>query len=451
MIIRAAFEPSSNSRFKNNNREKHMKKIHFSVVSTSVFLGFLLSVNAQAASQYILEDLGKIPAGTGESIHVNDIGHYTIPVLNADNLVDVYLNTGTEQVPISGFGFNGVKINDLNNNGHAVGSAISDPLTSKVSALYFDGVNSHNIETLPGIESTANAINDHNLIVGEIRVNDYGPYSKEATRAIVYDLNNQYMQILDDLANWPPIFAGPGMALANSINDAGMITGGASSSTSFCNGAFTSCEAYTFDGTSYNTLGHLRTDRKDDVTSIGEYSVGQAVNIHGHVAGYSDRINGVVYSSASNSLTSSGLLDDFPPPPFTYPDPYHVFFHDGTEMKDLGTLSIDGRDVSAFVSEMNDTDRIVGHVLLGEKKAFMVTPHSTMTDLNDLLPTGSEWSNLSVATDINNHDVIVGYGIKNGETHAFKLRPATAADMVCMHAPDKACEIVRCRIDNVCN
>lgn len=422
-----------------------MKKIHSSVISTSVLLGFLLSVNTQAAPQYILEDLGKIPAGAGESIHINDVGHYTIPVLNADNLVDVYLNTGSEQLPINGFGFNGVQINDLNNHGHAVGYALADPLTSKVSALYFDGVNSHNIETLPSIESTANAINNQNVIVGEIRVDDYGPYSKEATRAIIYDLGNSVMQLLDDLLIDSPYYR-PGMASAKAINESGVVTGDVIG----CEGFSLSCEAYTFSSGLLTTLGFLATDRNDNVISSGERSQGQAINASGHVAGYSDRINGVIYYK--DSVVTTDPFDLILEPPPVIPDPYHVFFYDGTEMKDLGTLSIDGIEGLAFVSEMNDSDRIVGHVLLdGTKEAFMATPHGGITDLNDLLPDDSEWTKLSVATDINNNDVIVGYGNRNGETHAFKLKPATASDMACLHAPVKACEIVQCKTGEICN
>ncbi len=48
-----------------------------------------------------------------------------------------------------------------------------------------------------------------------------------------------------------------------------------------------------------------------------------------------------------------------------------------------------------------------------------------MTDLNSLLPSGSGW-NLGGATGINDSGQIVGYGIDNGQDHAFLLTPQSS-------------------------
>lgn len=74
-----------------------------------------------------------------------------------------------------------------------------------------------------------------------------------------------------------------------------------------------------------------------------------------------------------------------------------------------------------------------------------------MMELNQLIPVDSDWNKLNVATDINNNDVIVGYGIKNGTNHAFMLKPLTGADRACLHAPVNACEIVQCKVAGVCD
>ena len=426
-----------------------MFKLSKKVISKSLFLSLLIATNTQAAPQYILQDLGQIPEGSGASVHINDAGHYTLPVISAVNTINVLLKTETNEIAIADFGFNGLKINDLNNNDNAVGQAISNPLTSKSSALYFDGQNSHNLETLISVESTANSINNNNEIVGEIRIDDGSIYTQDnPTLAFSYNLTSMNMTLLDDLFVATSPFVYPNMATAKGINDAGVITG-ASGFFNGCVGFLSGCEAYTFDGVNIVELGHLATDKTDDVTSIGNNSFGQAINTHGHVAGHSDRIGSVIYTSNTVSQDSFSLIDPITPPMFI-PDPNHVFFYDGTDMKDLGTLAIDNIESSAYVNAMNDNDKIVGYVLSANKRAFVVAPHSSIKDLNDLIPTDSEWSELNVATDINNNNIIVGYGVKNGATHAFMLKPATAVDLVCLNATTKACEIVQCKIDGIC-
>ncbi|WP_299453488.1 PEP-CTERM sorting domain-containing protein, partial [uncultured Pigmentiphaga sp.] len=48
---------------------------------------------------------------------------------------------------------------------------------------------------------------------------------------------------------------------------------------------------------------------------------------------------------------------------------------------------------------------------------------SSMLDLNDLIPSGSGWILIS-AQGINDAGQITGYGILNGQSHAFLLTPA---------------------------
>ena len=56
-----------------------------------------------------------------------------------------------------------------------------------------------------------------------------------------------------------------------------------------------------------------------------------------------------------------------------------------------------------------------------------------MYDLNNLIPAGSGWSELGLASALNDAGQIVGGGIHNGETHAFRLDP-----VVPYHGPDSA-------------
>ena len=54
----------------------------------------------------------------------------------------------------------------------------------------------------------------------------------------------------------------------------------------------------------------------------------------------------------------------------------------------------------------------------------------TLYNLNDLIPANSGWT-LQAATAINDRGQIAGYGVINGQTHAFRLDPPMSpADLV---------------------
>jgi hypothetical protein len=48
----------------------------------------------------------------------------------------------------------------------------------------------------------------------------------------------------------------------------------------------------------------------------------------------------------------------------------------------------------------------------------------TQTYLNELLPSGSPWSTLSEALDVNEKGQIIGLGSHSGAAHVFLLTPA---------------------------
>jgi probable HAF family extracellular repeat protein len=91
---------------------------------------------------------------------------------------------------------------------------------------------------------------------------------------------------------------------------------------------------------------------------------------------------------------------------------------------DLGTL--DGYPDS-YARDINDSGQVVGYATMMQPdesctRAFLYTD-GVMTDLNDLIPTGSGWE-LQEADDINDCGQIVGRGVNaNGDTHAFLLTP----------------------------
>ncbi|MFM2089580.1 MAG: hypothetical protein RLZZ127_69, partial [Planctomycetota bacterium] len=93
-------------------------------------------------------------------------------------------------------------------------------------------------------------------------------------------------------------------------------------------------------------------------------------------------------------------------------------------MIDLGTL---GGQTSTARAIAEGVARVVGTstAVDGSSRAFLWS-NGAMRDLNSLIPSGLGWT-LVDATSINDAGEIVGYGVRNGQTRAFMLRPGPAA------------------------
>jgi probable HAF family extracellular repeat protein len=128
----------------------------------------------------------------------------------------------------------------------------------------------------------------------------------------------------------------------------------------------------------------------------GGASYGQAINSTGWVAG--------------GSTTAYGYL--------------HAFLYARGKLQDLGTLDR-GNNSSAY--GVNDVGQVVGYSqdAAGDSRAFLFE-NGRMKDLNQLIAADMGWR-LSEASAINNNGQIVGFGMKDGVRHAFRLDPIATA------------------------
>lgn len=402
-----------------------LEKAKYFGIATLLLLG---SLHTQAATQYKIEDLGEIPAGTNKTISINNNGDYTISLQNDFGGASTYLISNGVKQEIGADGK--TSVNALNDKNQATGSNIVDYISNKRSAfLYLDG-NTINIETLDVSESTGYDINNDALVGGEVTLNDsFGRRSEKA--AFIYDYRSGQMVLLKDhIRPFLPLqspyicdFECWEFSHVKGINSQGMITGLAypvGTADDFPSSFLGKLRAFLFDGQTLISLGTLG----------GDMSFGQAINDHGHVAGISDRI----HETLGGTFPSDPDLITQPPEP--EPDPLHVFLYDGSSMKDLGIL--DG-GLYSEVTALNNNDEIVGAVTFnGYKHAFKAT-QNRLVDLNSLISDSAEWSELTVATDINDNGVIVGYGQKNGMTHGFKLVPVEKSEIACFHVSAEIC------------
>ncbi len=129
-------------------------------------------------------------------------------------------------------------------------------------------------------------------------------------------------------------------------------------------------------------------------------------------------------SSEATGINGSGVIVGDSTITTNPNSPTHAFLlNPGGVPQDLGTL--EGHPDS-FATAINASGVVVGYAADTSPsggglpvRAFMYED-GQMTDLNSLIPAGSNWILLS-ATAINDNGVIVGVGLLDGQQHAYKL------------------------------
>jgi probable HAF family extracellular repeat protein len=303
----------------------------------------------------------------------------------------------------------------INGDGHVVGEYEPTNFFYVLAFLFENGALS-DLRHLNGAPyAIAYGINDTDQVVGESA-------TANNTHAFLY--SNGTMTDLGTLAGTIT-----GYSSAHAINRAGQIVG--ESSVSFAQAS--TIHAVLYDGSTKTDLGALG----------GDYSSASAINNSGVVVGESDIVSQAVtnvhafkysnrtisdlgtlggdYSSAKG-INDSGVIigeSDIVISGSTYT---HAFIYRNGTISDLGTLGGSASSASAI----NTAGLVVGYATdTNEVSNAFLYDGSKMINLNDFIPPGSGWTNLSSADAINDAGQIAGSGfLADGSYHAYLLTMA---------------------------
>jgi probable HAF family extracellular repeat protein len=310
--------------------------------------------------------------------------------------------------------------------------------------------------TLGGEQSFALAINDSDQVVGESRI-----AGDQEEHIFMYDHGQ-----LVDISKLNNIGAGDYFSQANDISNLGQIaanipnghaailTQGMTTDLGTFGGIYSSALGINDSGQAVGYyslpgfLNHAFSYAHGIMTALGPFGV-EATSI---ATGINDL--GMIVGNATDSYTvpshaflyAHGAMTDISP--FGSSESYahginnrgevvgeyliadhtafHAFLYSGGMFTEMGAA--DSPETVAY--DINDRGKAVGSTWVRPKDSCRecndFVPHAfvyengVMTDLNTLLPSGSEWE-LVEAFAINNKGNIVGYGSIHGQFHAFML------------------------------
>lgn len=292
---------------------------------------------------------------------------------------------------------------DVNNLAQVVGFA--DLPDGTHHAFLYSGGPLQDLGTLGGAYSSASAINDNGQIAGTAWNSD------KQNRAFRY--SGGPLQDLGTLASGAGNHRLPS-SQGSAINSLGQVVG-----TSHV------------DDVTYHPFFYDAGPMQDLAPAGPSANVARAINTSGQIAG-STPSAGWIYDGTFHDLGSLGgggtqalgMNEAGVVVGYSYLSDqvtYRGFIYSGGPLMPLGTLGGSGSQAL----DINALGQVVGgsHIALGSDvfHGFLYSD-GVMTDLNDLVDPALGWEILK-GTAINDHGQIVGWGIIDGNTHAYLMTP----------------------------
>jgi len=369
-------------------------KTNFRFIAASLGITAPLWImSASSAQTYTVTDLGNL-GGASYADGINNAGQIVGYSFLANGTYHAFEYQGgvmTDVNPILG-GTNSAAY-AINASGQIVGNSYSPTMTdpigySNMTSFIDTGGSVTTIATLPGgyTGGFATAINSSGQVAGEAFTYN-GPYQQIFPyEAYLYSPGGG--GTLTDLGNLDP---GVGNSSAAGINDSGQVVGNSWTTDG-------SDRAFLYSGGTMTDLGQIG--------GPGGASYAYAINNHGLITGQAS--GGIGGNSDAFLYSGSGPM---------------------TDLGDLGGSS-EGwaiNDAGQIVGDSYLSDGITDVAFLYSGGDPITDLGGTMTDLNTLIPNGSDtptlgdWTLLQ-AYGINDSGDIIGYGINpSGLTEAFEL------------------------------
>ena len=308
-----------------NSRHLTIVGLFFAGLMASVAIGISTAASAEPPT-YVIQDLGVVPGMTDAvPTDINNKGDVVgISSSGAEKRAAGYKVSQKGLQDIGGLGSRAFALNDV---GIVVGDSTFEgsgagAIAASHAAFFKSGI-AFDLGTLEGaLYSRANDINASEQIVGFSSTTLDGPYS----RAFVWTGQGG----MSDLGT-----LGGAFAQANSINDAGVVTGWSQTATA---NLMAQTHAFVYQLWAPGPGSPLPPMR--DLGTLGGFnSYGMCINASNHVAGYSD------ISRNDNR--------------------FHAFLHNGEKMLDLGSLAANTPkgDYSVALG-INSSDQVVGYTFV---------------------------------------------------------------------------------------
>ena len=331
-----------------------------------VLLLSTLFCSATSGATYTITDLGTLGGNSSQAYGVNIHGQVVGSAITATGAEHAFLyrNGVMTDLGVLNHGDTFSRAYGINDSGVVVGQSLG---ATSDPFIYADGHMSF-VGSLGGNYGSADAINNAGQIVGISADANGVTHAFRSTGGTMLDLG-----VLSAAQNY---------STAHGINSAGDVTG------------YSQTDAVNYDAFLY------RAGSLQDLGNAYANSRGFSINDAGYIAG-------------DSIINAAG-------------DQHAFVWHNGV-MTDLGTAGA----ASSVGGAINNLNEVVGTLIYdpsdGTKNSGFLYSNGVMVDVNTLLPANSGWV-LRDAQDVNDIGQIVGFGVIDGQQHAYLLSPVPEPD-----------------------